>query len=592
MGGFTATPSATRIPMFTRCILTLLLLCATSLAQYTVVFDGHAAQVQDGEFAKLLMSTDDGPSWRGDVTVHDDEVVVMNGALENYVGTIEGTLIIADATDGAVLFEDEVTVVDGCGFVWHREPLRWSVPDQRAQDFLDRYYAGGPDVEIWPGNVLFFNSAGPNPDHEDPGSTGSMRVSWNRYDAGYIIYARQLRGMPDVDSMWTELVRWGLTDWDRSQNFYSADNGYRSWKKADYPNSVLGAYRADVTFNNTYGMTEFFGRPLGNADGNWPLDTQHSDNAMSTVLYAMTGSWAAAKAAENDCHAVFGQHMTSGWNFTAQRAGGWPLRCAALYYGVTGDDIVVPYIETMLARIETVQEQYPGFSFVRKPWANQASSGGYIHGDTWFMDFVDDVNEVYDTDFDPLELSRGSAVWQEGILGISCLLAHEFGPTNLKGRFRMAATRCAYTIYVNAAQPKFTPQTIADYIALGGPSEEVPIQMLEPVYPTNDVGVTIFQAQTVGGRALDFSSSGIKGTANGTVQPFAFYFYRLFPGPMVESWVLPVGQAMVDHLYEVNYWGSGCCPEGYLLDRGLEWFGYFNESNPGVYPDKNWDPED
>lgn len=573
-------------------LIVFTLALSLSAQTYNVTFDGHAAQVESGNFAKLTMPTDDGVSWRGDVTAHGNEVVVMNGALENYVGPISGQLIIADGTSGAVLFDDEVTVVDGCGFVWHSEALRWHPPSRRAVKFLNTYYAGGPsDLSIYPDEVLTFSSAGPNPDHVDPGQTGSMRVSWNRYAEGDIMRIRQELGMADDPALWAELTRWGLTDWDRSQNFYSAENGYSAWTKTDYPDSVLGAYRSDVTFGDAYGCTEQFGRPEDNAEGNWPIDTQHADNAMAVVLYAATGSWAARRSAEATCHTVFGQLLNSNWHIGPQRAAGWPLRCAALYYGATGDDAVVSYLEGVLSEIEDAQDANPGFSFVRRPYENQESAGGYIYNDTYFKEFVASYNEAFSPDvpYDSQDLSTGSAIWQEGVLGISCLLAHELAPTaSLSQRFRYAALRCGYTVFVRARQPSLTEKDVTDFMANENPWSLEGIVSLSLSDPSNPSGLPLFQSITVGGRGLDYGGS-IVGTVAGTVFPFAGYLTRIVPG--AATYTSDIEPAFIQKFYADNYWGSGNSPKGFLMDRGREWLGKHAETS-NEWPGKHWEPED
>lgn len=420
-------------------LLALLLLPVWCLGQVVEVsFGEHTATVNGAAgFAKLTK----GGSWRGDVAVHLPEVVVMNGAVENYLGPdgITGPLRIT-VDDVVVVDEASVTIFDACGKVYYVEDLVFS-PDRRGSRWLKWYVDGGPDVPVGQlGDVLGFHWGGPNPDPVDAGATGSGRVAWLRWPLGTAISLGLQNGQQPTAAQWQEVMRWSADQWDRAYHAYYAEGSYRlatleggekvnvededrpagrRWEAWEDPNAIMGrGYRSAGGFWNTYGRTELHGR-THTSRGKYPPDEQHADMAGLVWTVAATGSWAAQRSAasliEARCSFPPFSEGSKVWSQSVRELG-WVGRCLALYYGATGDAWCLRYID----KLESILDELGG-SFGGRYYAHLQKASDGANGYVWLSPAVREAFAAAGYSDDEMRLAmRQTSGWQSAILGITC----------------------------------------------------------------------------------------------------------------------------------------------------------------------------
>ncbi|RLB68451.1 MAG: hypothetical protein DRH08_00895 [Deltaproteobacteria bacterium] len=395
--------------------LALAILAATLASQtVTVVFDGHSGTVDGNGFAKLEL----GDSWRGDFAVQWPEVVVLNGAVENYCGPggITGDLVVA--VDGvAVHFEKGVRIYDACGHVVYLEDLVYA-PTEAGRTWLDWYSAGGPELnQAWAPGVTAFAWGGPNPDPVDAGSTGSGRVAWLRWPLGMAIEMQRNAGLAPTQAQWQEVQRWAAAQWDRAYHAYYAEQGYRRWEAWEDPDAIMGqGYRSWGGFWDTYSSTELHGR-THLSPGKKPPDEQHADISGLVWTAAATGSWAAKTSAAMLIEARYSFPPFDGsttWSVSVRELG-WVGRCLALYYGLTGETWCLRYID----RLEHILDAAGG-EMGERFWNHLDRASTSYNGYVWLSPAVQSALVEYGEDpSDPKKLVGQTSGWQSAILGIT-----------------------------------------------------------------------------------------------------------------------------------------------------------------------------
>lgn len=417
-------------------LLLALLLAPLALGEeVTVSFAGHSATLEGDGFAQLRS----GDSWRGDVAVHWPEIVVLNGAVENYCGPdgITGPLTVH--VDGVLLFyEEAVTIEDACGRVIYADPLTFA-PDARGARWLKWYQGGGPALTD-AGDVDGFAWGGPDPDPVDAGATGSGRVAWVRWPLGSAIMLQRNAGGTYTAQQWLEVMRWAGAQWDRAYNYYHALDGYRRWEAWQDPDAIVGVgYRSGGGFWKTYGRTELHGRTHVSG-GKYPPDEQHADIAGLVWTAAATGSWAARRAAasliETRCSFPPMSAGSKTWSNSVRELG-WIGRCLALQYALTGEDWCLRYIDRLAFILDDVGG-HQGSRF----WAHLAKPKTSNNGYVWLTPAViQALDEAGYTRDEGGELLKQTSGWQSAILGITCgLMADAMAINEPEGWELRAAT--------------------------------------------------------------------------------------------------------------------------------------------------------
>lgn len=558
---------------------------------YRVDWNGYAASLEDGGWERLTQRGAE-PSWVLEATVHGGELVVMNGALEHYVGTVTGPLRVW-VDDELLVDEPAVTIHDGCGWVWHHEPLAWSPPDQRSADMLAWYFAGGPadpDLAV----CRAWTWGGPNPDPKDAGQTGSERVAWARWPLGMAIQHLRAAGETGSAEQWAEVARWGAVEpWRRSQNYHHAEPGSCCWsgegegpvgrpyRTAFHPDALIGVgYRAPGGFFTTYGATELFGRvdehgkPV-KAGGRWWVDRQHADIAGGEWVAAATGSWAAARACRNVVETLQGHHRRSGFYWPNNRAIGWPVRCLALELMRTGNAELLEYVDELDVHLASERGVYGEGSGKRWHLVEARPMGGHLDASPALEGFLEAVGYQGDVD----DLLEWDSTWQDSIAGLSftfmAAAVEGTGASELTGRGRVGAWNAhalwaGAVVFVTAVAPGFNVDTLAF-----GPPDGVE-------------GVPFSNARSA--RSNLFSNvwhNWVVGVGAGTVVPFAEDLARRLEGdqPGQAAHVRALGDTVALYCYRQGWWDSPT-PNRFLLDRGHTWAGRWG------WKGKGWDPDE
>ena len=318
----------------------------------------YSAELEGKSDVKQLLSLD---AWCMDVQLYKDEIIVKNGALENFLGTVTGTLRVTSQHGDPLVQDRSIRVTDGGGHVVFLKPLTMHTPKSML-GWRDRIVDGIPSLisseqmEALRGHWKLPSAP------DDAGASGS---AWLPRDGFSTTRAAAIQGV-DVDGRFLRECERYIQEhgWDRDQHFYWGLQGQKIAGPLNAPGIEIGRYRKRGGVKpGQHGRTDW-------SEGKFPLDEQHHSTRQMLDIAALTGSASAFLDALHACEIPASWFEKYGTDFLGgygknDRTWAWPVLSWAetieAFQHVGGGihvDHLRGYINSMRARLENVRGSF------------------------------------------------------------------------------------------------------------------------------------------------------------------------------------------------------------------------------------------